>query len=104
MGTFYDKNPLAYILSANDSIALPFRNLKYKHQEIITNGYLMVHNHNEQDLHKKIVNSESRFLKAHNLNDPNEYSILYHRMLKPTIPFGIKGVIWYQAEANVGNY
>lgn len=25
-------------------------------------------------------------------------------MLKPTIPFGIKGVIWYQGEANVSNY
>jgi sialate O-acetylesterase len=25
-------------------------------------------------------------------------------MLKPIIPFGIKGVIWYQGESNVGNY
>jgi sialate O-acetylesterase len=94
----------AYILSANDSIALPFSDFKYKHQAIITNGYLMVHNYNEEDLQKKIINGENKFLKAHNLNDPNEYSILYHRMLKPTIPYGIKGVIWYQGEANVGNY
>ena len=94
----------AYILSANDSIALPFRDFKYKHQAIITNGYLMVHNYNEQDLQKKIINGENKFLKAHNINEANEYSILYHRMLKPTIPYGIKGVIWYQGEANVGNY
>ena len=51
-----------------------------------------------------IVNGKEKFLKPHNLNDPNEYSILYHSMLKPIIPFGIKGVIWYQGEANVGNY
>ena len=50
------------------------------------------------------INHQEKFLKPHNLNDPNEYSILYHRMLKPTIPFGIKGVIWYQGESNVSNY
>jgi len=94
----------AYVLSANDSIGLPYKDFKYKHQAIITNGYLMVHNYNEDDLQKKIVNGENKFLKAHNLNDPNEYSILYQRMLKPTIPYGIKGVIWYQGESNVGNY
>ena len=94
----------AYVLSANDSIGLPFKNFKYKHQAIITNGYLMVHNYSADDLQKKIVNVEEKLLKPHNLNDPNEYSILYHRMLKPTIPFGIKGVIWYQGESNVGNY
>jgi sialate O-acetylesterase len=64
----------------------------------------MVHNYDEDDLQKKIINSEENFLKPLNLNDPNEYSILYHKMLKPTIPFGIKGVIWYQGESNVGNY
>ena len=94
----------AYVISANDSIGLPYKDFKYKHQAIITNGYLMVHNYNGDDLQKKIVNGEEKFLKPHNLNDPNEYSILYHRILKPTIPFGIKGVIWYQGEANVGNY
>ena len=86
----------AYVISENDSISLPYKDFKYKHQAIITNGYLMVHNYNGDDLQKKIVNGEEKFLKPHNLNDPNEYSILYHRMLKPTIPFGIKGVIWYQ--------
>nr|AOE07482.1 putative acetylesterase [uncultured bacterium] len=94
----------SYLLSDNDSIGLPFRDFKYKHHAIISNGYLMVHNYNEEDLQNKIVNSENKFLKPYNLNDPNEYSILYHNMLKPTIPFGIKGAIWYQGESNVGNY
>ena len=94
----------AYVLSASDSIGLPFKDFKYKHQAIISNGYLMVHDYNEEDLQKKIVNGENKFIKAYDLNDPNEYSILYHRMLKPTIPYGIKGVIWYQGEANVKNY
>lgn len=30
-------------------------------------------------------------------------SILYNKMIKPVIPFSIRGVIWYQGESNVKN-
>lgn len=34
----------------------------------------------------------------------NEYpSLLYNAMIHPLVPFGIKGAIWYQGEANVQN-
>jgi sialate O-acetylesterase len=35
---------------------------------------------------------------------PNNYpTLLYNGMINPLVPFGIKGVIWYQGEANAGN-
>jgi sialate O-acetylesterase len=34
---------------------------------------------------------------------PNSYpTLLFNAMLKPLIPFGIKGALWYQGEANAG--
>jgi sialate O-acetylesterase len=32
----------------------------------------------------------------------SEGAIIYNAMLHPVIPFGIRGVLWYQGEANVG--
>lgn len=34
--------------------------------------------------------------------NPNMPTVLYNGMIAPIIPFGIKGAIWYQGEANVG--
>jgi sialate O-acetylesterase len=34
--------------------------------------------------------------------DPNAASVLYNGMIAPLVGFGIKGVIWYQGEANTG--
>ena len=33
-------------------------------------------------------------------NNPNVGSVLFNGMIAPLIPYGIKGVIWYQGEAN----
>lgn len=35
-------------------------------------------------------------------SNPNLPTVLYNGMIAPLIPFGIRGVIWYQGEANVG--
>jgi sialate O-acetylesterase len=35
-------------------------------------------------------------------NNPNGVSVLYNGMIAPLVPFGIKGAIWYQGEANAG--
>ena len=35
---------------------------------------------------------------------PNEYSILFDRILSNVVPYTIKGTIWYQGEANTVNY
>lgn len=93
-----------FLISDRDSIPLSFENFKYKHQALISNNYLMVHNYSSKEFEKKLVGGKNKILKTYNLNNPNEYSILYHRMLKPINPYGIKGVIWYQGEANVSNY
>lgn len=34
--------------------------------------------------------------------NPNQPSVLYNGMLKPIIPYGVKGAIWYQGESNIG--
>ncbi|UGU15944.1 sialate O-acetylesterase [Sinomicrobium kalidii] len=36
--------------------------------------------------------------------DKNTSSVLYNGMIRPLIPYGIKGVIWYQGESNRGNH
>lgn len=39
-----------------------------------------------------------------NILGPNDYpAILYNAMINPLVPFGIKGVIWYQGESNAGS-
>jgi sialate O-acetylesterase len=35
-----------------------------------------------------------------NCNYPNTPTMLYNAMIKPLVPFGIKGAIWYQGESN----
>lgn len=35
-------------------------------------------------------------------NNPNVPTVLYNGMIAPLVPFGIKGVIWYQGESNAG--
>ena len=38
-----------------------------------------------------------------NILQPNDYpTLLFNGMINPIIPYGIKGVIWYQGEANAG--
>ena len=34
--------------------------------------------------------------------EPNRPTVLYNAMIKPLIPYAIKGVIWYQGESNAG--
>ena len=36
------------------------------------------------------------------IGDPNKPGILFEHMLSRVIPFGIKGVLWYQGESNAG--
>jgi sialate O-acetylesterase len=38
-----------------------------------------------------------------NVNNPNSYpTLLFNSMVKPLIPYAIKGAIWYQGETNAG--
>ena len=51
---------------------------------------------------KWLFNIESSKPGATSL-DPNSFpTLLFNAMINPLIPYGIKGVIWYQGEANAG--
>ena len=34
--------------------------------------------------------------------NPNVVTVLYNGMIAPLVPFGVKGALWYQGEANAG--
>jgi sialate O-acetylesterase len=36
--------------------------------------------------------------------EPNAPAALFHGMIAPLLPFGLRGVIWYQGESNVDNH
>ncbi len=37
-----------------------------------------------------------------NPNNPNQACVLYNGMVRPIVPFAIRGAIWYQGESNAG--
>lgn len=37
-----------------------------------------------------------------NPNNPNQASVLYNGMIRPVVPFAIRGALWYQGESNAG--
>lgn len=49
---------------------------------------------------KKSLDFGSR--KVSTAREPNLASVLYNAMVKPLVPFAIKGAIWYQGESNAG--
>jgi sialate O-acetylesterase len=40
--------------------------------------------------------------KEFKAGNPNQPSVLYNSMIKPLVPYSIRGAIWYQGESNVG--
>ena len=80
------------------------RNFKYKHQAFLLDGKLLVHGLKNQELIEKSEYLKENIIRGFAVDTPNEYSILFDRILSNVIPFTIKGTIWYQGEANVINY
>ena len=83
---------------------ISMENFKYKHQAFIINGKLVIHNLSEKDLIEKSDYLKENIVRGFAVDTPEEYSILYDRILSNIIPYTVKGVIWYQGEANVINY
>ncbi|WP_018617233.1 sialate O-acetylesterase [Segetibacter koreensis] len=50
----------------------------------------------------KIGYTNSSLLPPDAPDEPNRPTVLYNAMINPIIPYGIRGVIWYQGEYNVG--
>ncbi|HEY6564015.1 MAG TPA: sialate O-acetylesterase [Pirellulaceae bacterium] len=40
--------------------------------------------------------------KPNSEHPQNQPSVLYHAMISPLVPYGVRGAIWYQGESNVG--
>lgn len=54
------------------------------------------------DWHYKIGYTDTLMLPPDEPNEPNRPTVLFNAMINPVIPYGIRGVIWYQGEYNVG--
>ena len=86
-----------------NEIEIPIENFKYKHHAFFIDGKLIVHNLNDKDLIEKSDYLKKNIVRGFATDSPNEYSILYDRILSKVIPYTIKGTIWYQGESNVMN-
>ena len=58
----------------------------------ISKGWKMAKGYNHLDIKTK----------PQKPGEPNRPTVLYNAMIKPLIPYAIKGVIWYQGESNAG--
>jgi sialate O-acetylesterase len=93
------------LYNENDHINVPFERFKYRHHGFISNGVtVIVHNYNNDELHKLDEEKRKDILKITPFNSPNGFSAMYECMLTPVMPYGVRGVIWYQGESNVGNF
>ena len=93
-----------YLKSKNDSINFDPGLWRFKHTAFYLASSIQKHNLTT----KKLLNQDNiikeNISKGISTQNPNTYSILYDKMLKPLIPYKIKGFLWYQGEANVTNY
>ena len=85
-------------------IEIPIESFKYKHHAFLLDGRLIVHNLENQELLEKSNFFKENIVRGFATGTPNEYSILFDRILSNVIPYTIKGTIWYQGEANTVNY
>ena len=92
------------LMRNSDEIEVPIESFKYKHHAFLLDGRLIVHNLDNQDLLEKSNFFKENIVRSFASGTPNEYSILFDRILSNIIPFTIKGTIWYQGESNVSNY
>jgi sialate O-acetylesterase len=89
----------------NNVIQVPFESFKFKHHSFITNNNnIIVHNHSTNELKSLSQKNRDDIIQGFASNDQNGFSAMYECMLTPVMPYGIKGVIWYQGEQNVKNY
>ena len=83
-----------------------FSDFKFKHQAFVphmnANSFL-IHDLSVDEIMKNSKYLLDNLSRINIINDPNSYSILFEKMLKPVLPYSIKGAIWYQGESNVDN-
>ena len=77
---------------------------RFKHIAFYLNSSIQKHNLSSQQLIDDDKVLKTKIKKGLTIEDPNMYSILYNTMIKPLIPYTLKGFLWYQGESNVNNY
>ena len=77
---------------------------RFKHIAFYLNSSIQKHNLSSQQLINDDEVLKTKIKKGLTIEDPNMYSILYNTMIKPLVPYTIKGFLWYQGESNVNNY
>ena len=88
--------------SASGTKEISFEKLKITNQAFITNAtYAVIHGLSHEELNSSYTKINDNFLNGYEINSTNGYSTMFENMIYPLIPFTIKGVIWYQGEANV---
>jgi len=97
-------NSPVIIQNKNNVIKVPFESFKFKHHGFVHSGSIIVHNHKSDELNFLSEKNKSDIKAVPQLLNQNGFSAMYETMLSPVIPYGIKGVIWYQGEENVRNY
>jgi sialate O-acetylesterase len=83
-----------------------FSDFKFKHQAFVSYpnaSSFLIHDFSLDEITKNSSYLLDNLSKIYGINDPNSYSILFEKMLKPVLPYSIKGAIWYQGESNVDN-
>lgn len=92
-----------FLESDNDKQRLDMGVWRFKHTAFQMNTYFQTHTLSWEELKNKSTLLEKKLKKTHAVNNPNAYGVLFDNMIAPLIPYGIKGVLWYQGESNVPN-
>jgi sialate O-acetylesterase len=93
-----------FLNSDNEKQRLDQGTWKQKHHAFYLYPSLQLHNLSTNELIAKEGALKANLKIGLNLNDPNNYSILFEKMLTPIMPYGIRGALWYQGESNVNNF
>lgn len=92
-----------YLEGENSKMRFDKNLWKFKHTAFTMNTYFQTHNISYEVLKNGYSSIERKLRKTKLVNNPNSYGILFENMIQPLIPFGIKGILWYQGESNVSN-
>ena len=91
-----------YLQATEKRFPLDTGSWKFKHIAFDLSTSLQKHNLSFEVLSQQDSLIKSKVKKGLSSEDPNAYSILFQTMVKPVLPYGIKGFLWYQGESNVG--